>query len=410
MKLKTHLYFFTAFISLISSANNLSTEEQRLYTANKAIPEVVTAFDKLVEDFRRDISRIKTKTQISYFIHIHANQLWQDAKRQARTTVDDRALYWARLKLQVILRQSEHFQNMEPETQDELIEQLNTISRGGYDLFFNKSKAQQRILITGFDPFNLDRNIYHSNPSGAIALALDGKTIEVDGISTDIEAIIFPVRYQDFDQGLVEKLLTEKLYNTVDAIVTVSQGGKPDFRPEQFAGLRRSTDLGADNQGVIKGHRSNPEIPLLNGRSLSSPEFLESSLPLDAILKESTCVSVKLNTIPITVTIASGDQSGKVLTPKDYYSFKTLRELNAKLNLIAKKYDGLVVSSMGNGGGFLSNEISYRSLRLRDLYNPDLPIGHIHTPPQKTYDNNSTPNIVKDFEKVLHALIKSIRQ
>ncbi len=56
----------------------------------------------------------------------------------------------------------------------------------------------KRILLTGFDPFTLDRDIRISNPSGATALALDGTVIETADGPARVETAVFPVRWQDF--------------------------------------------------------------------------------------------------------------------------------------------------------------------------------------------------------------------
>ncbi len=40
----------------------------------------------------------------------------------------------------------------------------------------------------------------------------------------------------------------------------------------------------------------------------------------------------------------------------------------------------------GSGGGYLSNEISYRAVLLRDQFGLKIPVGHIHTPKVAGYD------------------------
>ena len=39
----------------------------------------------------------------------------------------------------------------------------------------------------------------------------------------------------------------------------------------------------------------------------------------------------------------------------------------------------------GSGGGYLSNEISYRSIRLANELGVALPMGHIHTPKHRRF-------------------------
>jgi hypothetical protein len=77
-----------------------------------------------------------------------------------------------------------------------------------------------------------------------------------------------------------------------------------------------------------------------------------------------------------------------------------MTDLNGKLN------DKMSVE--GSGGGYLSNEVSYRSLVLRDLYNPKLPVGHIHTPRIKSFDTKVLSNIIEQTKAMLSQAIKVI--
>ena len=52
------------------------------------------------------------------------------------------------------------------------------LARADRDPVSGAAKGIKRVLVTGFDPFTLDRDIRISNPSGATALALDGTVIE----------------------------------------------------------------------------------------------------------------------------------------------------------------------------------------------------------------------------------------
>ena len=55
----------------------------------------------------------------------------------------------------------------------------------------------------------------------------------------------------------------------------------------------------------------------------------------------------------------------------------------------------------GGGGGYLSNEISYRSIRLRDALNSSIPTGHIHTPRIQQFEPETEAKIVKQIKAML---------
>ena len=60
----------------------------------------------------------------------------------------------------------------------------------------------------------------------------------------------------------------------------------------------------------------------------------------------------------------------------------------------------------GGGGGYLSNEISYRSIRLRNQLNSDIPTGHIHTPRIAQFEPETEAKIVKQIQTMLeHSLL-----
>ncbi len=62
----------------------------------------------------------------------------------------------------------------------------------------------------------------------------------------------------------------------------------------------------------------------------------------------------------------------------------------------------------GSGGGYLSNEISYRSIRLRDQLNSTIPTGHIHTPRIQQYDAEIETNIVEQIRAMLEQALVTL--
>ncbi|MEP2788660.1 MAG: hypothetical protein ABJI36_01085, partial [Kangiellaceae bacterium] len=64
----------------------------------------------------------------------------------------------------------------------------------------------------------------------------------------------------------------------------------------------------------------------------------------------------------------------------------------------------------GSGGGYLSNEISYRSLLLRDKYQADLPVGHIHTPRYQGFKPEKIEKMVNQVEQMLIKALESLTE
>lgn len=363
------------------NASKLTIEELRINKAKQYMPSVFKPLSERVEKFKLQINQARNLTALTQLIIRHSDGIWKDGVKSFDeiSKYDDRSLYWARLQMSKALRLSSAYQNLLPTQQQNLLWQLELLSRGKNDIKFDK-KTDKKILITGFDPFYLDRNIDQSNPSGVTALALDDLVIRRDGISAEIETLIVPVRFADFDQGIIEALLSP-YYNKVDMIVTISMGRK-DFDLERFPGLRRSAKA-PDNLNVFSGATNrNPLIPLINGKELPGSEFVEFSLPAKAMKK--ALGHYKIN------------DNRSVTTTEKSYTAQTLNELKKQ------------TSVAGSGGGYLSNEISYRSILLRDKKNPVLPVGHIHTPRIKAYQPDVSEKIIKQIKQMLTHSISSI--
>ena len=129
--------------------------------------------------------------------------LWRDARDQVQSgDLDDRPLYWRRFAL--------------PENPETMAASRNYRPSYCEDVDF-------RVLVTGFDPFNLDEHIDQSNPSGVVALALDHSRLAWENGTAEIRSLIVPVRFSDFDGGLVESLI-EPLLDQIDLLITVSMG------------------------------------------------------------------------------------------------------------------------------------------------------------------------------------------
>lgn len=389
--LRVIINYFLLLITVItpSQANaktnpSLTIEEMRLANAVVAMPIIKGYFNWSM--FKDQWPHITDYSVAQRAMARLGDEIWQYSKEQVQTgkIVDDRPLYWNRLAIKNFTKQSPS--NFSENQLNALLEVFENSSRGYSDLGFSK-QTNKKILLTGFDPFLLDRNLEQSNPSGLNALLLDGKVIRyqtsINGkpqtITAEINTAMIPVRFEDFDQGEIESLLAPfYATNSVNMIATISMGRR-NFDLEHFPALRRSSKA-PDNLNVYTGAAlNNPVIPLLTGTPLASDEFVEYSLPFQVMMQAKGDFKVNDNK---GVTILSANKA------KDIIAIN-LAELSDK------------ISVQGGGGGYLSNEISYRSIRLRNMLKSNIATGHIHTPSVKDFDRLTNKKITEQIEAML---------
>ncbi len=239
---------------------------------------------------------------------------------------------------------------------------MERTSRGRSDIRYPScATGIKGILVTGFDPFTLDQDIRISNPSGAVALALDGKVIQTDSGPARIEAVTFPVRWQDFANGTVERTLAPYLPK-VDLYTTVSQGRTGRFDVERTNGAWRGGY--PDNDNIS----STGTIPV--AAPATPPQWTTTTLPYKAIV---TAHTGRFPAYDHTVTEIPTGSTEPVVRPDGPTPGSTARE--------------------GGGGNYLSNEIAYRATLLRDRLglHDTLPGGHVHTPVLQFGAGNTDP-------------------
>ena len=362
--------------SFAALSNPLTVEEQRINKAQSAMPNVLKAFTPQVTSFEQQFKELNNFKSAKTLVQRFSFELWENAKQRIINTnnYDDRELYWARLLSSKVIRTTSPKFSITQAQLNTLLTLLEEGSRGRTDLAFS-SGSTKKILLTGFDPFLLDRNINQSNPSGVAALLLDGQVINYNGISAEINTVMVPVRYEDFDQGIIESLLAPYYaLNNVDMVVTVSMG-RTQFDLEHFPGKRRSVTAPDNANIVYGGTQTIPVIPKLNGRPLPGNEFVKFSLPVNYMQQAKGPYKVIDNR--------------EVTTLEKTYKAPSYGELK---NSIAVN---------GGGGGYLSNEISYRSIRLRDALNSSIPTGHIHTPRIQQFEPETEAKIVNQIKAML---------
>lgn len=330
--------------------------------------------------------------------------LWGEACARARgpaRDLDDRRLYWSRLAAgEAILRAASPFDPASPSDPASPLEALTALERAsrGYDERFHDPDAVS-VLISGFDPFLLDPDpsdparfgagaVRRANPSGAAVLALNGSFWEIDGRRVELRGAIFPVRYADFDLGVVESFFGPHLRRGVDLVMTISQGRSADFCVEQWAGRRRSAEAPDNVRRRSGGDQDAPVPPDGLG---PGPEFLATALPSEAIWQ------------------ALG-------RPGPLDDEQTLWERVDQLTRPARRPDPEAKAVRGSGGGYLSNEIFYRCARLRRELGVPTPLGHLHTPflappanfPSAQAFEAARARIVDGVELALRAAVRAI--
>ncbi|UUU21774.1 pyroglutamyl peptidase [Streptomyces sp. DSM 40750] len=351
-----------------------TVEEQRL---DRAAPQEIlgrSGFDAVAPEFARALGKARSYAQAERIAVREGARLWARAVDRAQgrgpargdlSRDDDRPLYWARLGMTREVRGWEPGFGLSEHQRTALLGALERASRGQdsirYPAHGSHGKGVKRILVTGFDPFTLDRDVRISNPSGATALALDGTVIRTADGPARIETAVFPVRWQDFADGTVERTLRRQLPR-VDLFATVSQGRVGRFDVERTNGAWRGGFSDNDNIGRTG------TIPVTD--PATQPQWTSTTLPYGDIVAADTGRFPVYDNTSVTEIPAGGTQA--VVRPEGPTAGSTARA--------------------GGGGDYLSNEIAYRATLLRDRLGLDsLPGGHVHTPVLQFGAGNTNP-------------------
>lgn len=363
-----------------------TVEEQRL---DRAAPQEIlrrSGFDGVAPELARALADAHSYAQAERLVVRQGSRLWRRAVDRAQgrgpaggdlSRDDDRPLYWARLGMTREVRSWQPEFDLTETQRAEMVVELERASRGQNAIRYPKGeyrggKRVQRILVTGFDPFTLDRDVRTSNPSGATALALDGTEIRTADGPARIETAVFPVRWQDFaggtsqafgsGEGTVERTLRPYLPR-VDLFTTVSQGRVGRFDVERTNGAWRGGFPDNENIGRTE------TIPVRH--PAAQPQWTTTTLPYEAIVAAATGRFPVYDNTSVTEIPAGG--TAEVVRPDGPTPGSTARA--------------------GGGGNYLSNEIAYRATLLRDRLglHDRLPGGHVHTPVLQFGTGNTDP-------------------
>lgn len=357
--------------AVAEAAPSPTVEEQRL---DKAVPQEIlrrSGFDDVTPRLTRELGRAHSYGEARRAVLREGAALWRRAvdRVQGRGPAggdlsrdDDRPLYWARLGLTREVRTWEPEFQLSDGQRADLIDALERTSRGGTDVRYPHRKGERRVLVTGFDPFTLDRDIRISNPSGATALALDGTVVQTADGPARVETVVFPVRWRDFADLTVERTLRPYL-KKVDLFTTVSQGRVGRFDVERTNGAWRGGF--PDNDNVSRTET----VPVTD--PASQPQWTSTTLPYKEIVSADTGRFPVYDHTEVTEIPAGG--TDPVVRPDGPTPGSTARA--------------------GGGGDYLSNEIAYRATLLRDRLglHDTLPGGHVHTPVLQFGTGNTDP-------------------
>ncbi|MFE6647384.1 hypothetical protein ACFVJS_12530 [Nocardioides sp. NPDC057772] len=272
---------------------------------------------------------------------------------------DDRPLYWARLAGELeIARVAPAFPSWSEEARAKVLTAFDRSSRGIESTAFvgGESGRSRQVLASGFDPFTLDRNIRQSNPSGATALAMDGRVVQTAKGPVEIQTVVFPVLWEPFAQGIVERAFLPHLVpgkRDVDTAVTISQGRAGRFDLEVWNGAHRGTFPDNDRVSVNETIPIPEDLP----HATPQPQWTRTTLPVEA-MKTAVPGTFPVNINRVVTEIPAG--STEPVTREDPTPGST--------------------AVAGGGGDYLSNESAYRTTALRDALEADTKQGHIHVP------------------------------
>jgi pyrrolidone-carboxylate peptidase len=268
-----------------------------------------------------------------------------------------------------------------------LIDTFDRASRGMATAQFHGPAGVKRIVISGFDPFGLDREDYGetraSNPSGAAALALDGRMLTNGAFRGTVESVVFPVTFVAFDASMVENFFRPFLSGPrhADMIMTISMGGSAEYKVEQYAGRTRGAGV-PDNRDVTPSHPGAPP------GVAAGPEFIKGTLPgsVRGALGRTAPTSAETTVVETPAGKTSAVTSTAGPTPGS-------------------------TAVSGSGGAYLSNEIFYRVGLLQVVEGSHIPFGHLHVPmlsPAVSDYATSRDQIVHRVEQILTAALPDL--
>jgi pyrrolidone-carboxylate peptidase len=376
----------------------LTVEEQRLpvpVAAGQpaAGPELVSeaGFSPFVTAFGATLCNLPNEKAADAFLVAQGKALWAMAVARAQGALhigtlnkyDDRALYWARLELTKDIRQWRPKFALDGATRATLVNDLDHAARGIDSIDFGAPSGTRLVMVSGFDPFELDGgNINRSNPAGAAALQLDGKVFDTPQGRIKVESVEFPVLWGAFDNGVVERAYGKALTGPrrLSLMITLSQGYPGEFTIERWAADWRGGE--PDNNNLDES----AAIPPAAGWPQPVGQFIQTTLPYQQM-------------------VAAQTGSYPVIYHQLFCVWPDPAKPGQGTEQCANSGDPApgAAAASGGGGDYLSNESMYRANRLRiGLGLTALPGGHVHTP---VLDNPAGVLTSPQFESARQSIV-----
>jgi pyrrolidone-carboxylate peptidase len=343
-------------------------EESRIETAavpgGVRVPYALTeagGFTPFVKRFTDELCAAQSVAAAERVAERRGAELWRAAVERAQgirqlgtiDRYDDRPLYWSRLLGTRDVRQWRPSFPVPAAKRSGILKAFEYAARG---ISPKPIGGTLRVLVSGFDPYQLSGEIRRSNPSGAAALQLDGREFKAGSRTARVEAVMLPVTWSGFDAGVVEDAFGPHLKGAT-LLMTISQGGRATMNIEKWAGAWRGGFPDNNDEGTPGLIPRAPGWPQLDPQ----PEFIETTLPHARMIAAGTAPwPVRLNprlcqwvgnTRPDPSKVVCGDNGP---APGGQ-------------------------AHSGGGGDYLSNESMYRANRLRlALKATGVPGGHLH--------------------------------
>jgi hypothetical protein len=385
----------------------------------------------LVDDFSLAILDVSTtatnpKADLLALVETYAPQIWDRAVLLVKDTVSadsqewsDLILFCARAKMEVALKNHAYvLTNLEDER--ELTQRFEERSRNFVNLDFSGANAaKKQVILTGFDPYAAadSTRTLATNPSGKLALYLaDSQDHSYSGANSFhnklyVRTCVFPVRWKDFDERVVETVIGNAIMQTsanvaivctcslepnIEAVLDINNIAQVRFNIDQFAGKCRD---GEDN--------NNFPPPTIDGKIKIS----DATLPDGSDKKPFYVSKLKVGPGPL----SHYDALTVKLRYNETFSYNFISSISGPLNFSntqddagifsttflstawpiaisqavadwAADHDSVVVLE-GSGANYLSNEIFYRVSNLvqssyssTNVKYTSLKNGHIHLP------------------------------
>jgi pyrrolidone-carboxylate peptidase len=297
-------------------------------------------------------------------LYVASNKAGRRLWTYCATNVDvinsvDMLLYVGRNLMRSYIKESKHPKLVKDKRQlPHLIYQLEQGSRN-LDQYIPDEANTYVVLLAGFDPFDVSLApsfvLNNSNTASFFALKYNEKTFEVNGKKVKFHTQIFPVRGNDFEEGIVEGFYENHLSN-VDMVINTGIGNRA-FEIEGRAQNIYDTSATDNNDDVRSGSGK------INDSKSSNNTYANSLIS------------------------RSEFDSSPVLSGQSDID-----------------YDD--AGSGATAGDFYCNEIFYRVSELADKMGVTIPNGFIHLPFSAFTDITKRANLTGRFHQILMEILK----